>query len=176
MASIVRPSLLRQVTLASRCTVSTTRSAFVQHPNVRVAALHTSSKRAALLPPGPQRIEGGINDPAPVPEPNAAHGSYHWTFERLLAAGLVPLTIAPFASGSLNPAMDAVLCSAVLLHSHMGFQQCIVDYVPKKKYPGLRKTTWWMLNAATVLVGVGLYGFETNDVGVTEAIKRVWKA
>ncbi|POR31649.1 Succinate dehydrogenase [ubiquinone] cytochrome b small subunit, mitochondrial [Tolypocladium paradoxum] len=130
-----------------------------------------------------ERIEGEadtrrdtVNDPAPIPEPNAAHGSYHWTFERLLAAGLVPLTIAPFASGSLNPTMDAVFCSAVLLHSHMGFQQCIIDYVPKKKYPSLRKFTWWALNVATLTVGVGLYEFETNDVGVTEAIKRVWKA
>lgn len=29
---------------------------------------------------------------------------------------------------------------------------------------------------ATVVVGVGLYEFETNDVGVTEAIKRIWHA
>ncbi|KYK56750.1 succinate dehydrogenase cytochrome b small subunit [Drechmeria coniospora] len=150
---------------------------------VRLRQLSSPSKAVAIASQPlsrPSMLTGPlflpVNDPAPVPEPNAAHGSYHWTFERLLAAGLVPLTIAPFASGSLNPAMDAVLCSAVLLHSHMGFQQCIVDYVPKKKYPGLRKTTWWMLNAATVLVGVGLYEFETNDVGVTEAIKRVWKA
>jgi succinate dehydrogenase (ubiquinone) membrane anchor subunit len=33
-----------------------------------------------------------------------------------------------------------------------------------------------MLKAATVGVGIGLYEFETNDVGVTEAIKRIWKA
>lgn len=72
--------------------------------------------------------------------------------------------------------MDAIFCSAVLLHSHMGFQQCIIDYVPKKKHPSLRKFTWWALNVATLTVGVGLYEFETNDVGVTEAIKRVWKA
>lgn len=117
-----------------------------------------------------------VNDPVPVPEPNAAHGSYHWAFERLLAAGLVPLTVAPFAAGSLNPTMDAILCGAVLVHSHMGFQSVIIDYIPQKQYPGLRKLFWWGLNAATLLVGVGLYEFETNDVGVTEAIKRVWKA
>lgn len=34
----------------------------------------------------------------------------------------------------------------------------------------------WALNLATVAVGVSLYEFETNDVGVTEAIKRVWKS
>ncbi|TWU71583.1 membrane anchor subunit of succinate dehydrogenase, Sdh4 [Metarhizium rileyi] len=171
MASIMRPSLLRQSALASRSGV-TARNAMA----IRAAAFHSSSNKSAILPPGPQRIEGGVNDPAPVPPPSAAHGSYHWTFERLLAAGLVPLTIAPFASGSLNPTMDAILCSAVLIHSHIGFQSVVIDYIPKKRYPGLRKLFWWGLNAATVVVGVGLYEFETNDVGVTEAIKRVWKA
>ncbi|KAF5138085.1 Succinate dehydrogenase [ubiquinone] cytochrome b small subunit, mitochondrial [Metarhizium anisopliae] len=161
MASIVRPSLLRHSALAAR-----SRSAMA----LRAAAFHSSSKKSAILPPGP------LNDPAPVPPPSAAHGSYHWTFERLLAAGLVPLTIAPFASGSLNPTMDAILCSAVLIHSHIGFQSVIIDYIPKRRYPGLRRLFWWGLNAATVVVGVGLYEFETNDVGVTEAIKRVWKA
>lgn len=140
-----------------------------------------ASPLSSLALPQPQAADDAslpppVNDATPVPEPNAAHGSYHWTFERLLAAGLVPLTIAPFAAGSLNPTLDAVLCSAVLLHSHMGLQQCIIDYIPKKRYPGLRKLFWWGLNVATVTVGVGLYEFETNDVGVTEAIKRVWTA
>lgn len=30
--------------------------------------------------------------------------------------------------------------------------------------------------AATALVGIGFYEFETNDVGLTEAIKRIWTA
>ena len=34
----------------------------------------------------------------------------------------------------------------------------------------------WALKAGTVAVGVGLYEFETNDVGLTEGIKRIWKA
>lgn len=72
--------------------------------------------------------------------------------------------------------MDAILCSTVLLHSHMGFQQVIIDYIPTKGYPGLRKFFWWALNATTITVGIGLYEFETNDVGVTEAVKRIWKA
>ncbi|CEJ88892.1 Putative Succinate dehydrogenase membrane anchor subunit [[Torrubiella] hemipterigena] len=172
MASFARPSLLRQTAMASRCIARpmVARTAFAR------AAIHTSSKRCGLLPPGPQVVHGTVNDPAPVPTPNAAHGSYHWAFERALAAGLVPLTIAPFAAGSLNPTMDAILCGALVLHSHLGFQSVIVDYFPKSTYPGVHKLFWWLLNLATVTVGVGLYEFETNDVGVTEAIKRVWKA
>ena len=121
-------------------------------------------------------MQGTVNDPAPVPAPSPSHGHYHWTFERLLAAGLVPLTVAPFAAGSLNPTTDAILCAALVIHSHMGFQSIIIDYVPSKRLPKTRKLFWYGLNAATVLVGIGLYEFETTDVGLTEAIKRIWAA
>ncbi|KAH6900392.1 CybS-domain-containing protein [Thelonectria olida] len=170
MASIVRPSLLRQTALASRW------AAGPSSKLMGVAAFHNTARRTALIPPGPQRIVGTVNDPAPIPEPSASHGSYHWSFERLLAAGLVPLTVAPFAAGSLNPTTDAILCSVLLLHSHLGFQQSITDYFPKRKVPNLRRFFDWVLNIATVLVGVGLYEFETNDVGITEGVKRLWKA
>lgn len=84
--------------------------------------------------------------------------------------------MAPFAAGSLNPTTDAVLCSLLLLHSHLGFQQSITDYFPKRQVPNLRRFFDWLLNLATVVVGVGLYEFETNDVGITEGVKRLWKA
>ena len=121
-------------------------------------------------------IHGTANDAAPVPNPEPNHGSYHWTFERLVSAGLVPLTLAPFAAGSLNPTLDAVLCATILIHSHIGFESVLTDYIPKKRLPKTRAVSWWALRAATVAVGVGLYEFETNDVGVTEAIKRIWRA
>ena len=40
----------------------------------------------------------------------------------------------------------------------------------------MRKVFDWLLNIATVVVAIGFYEFETNDVGVVEAIKRVWHA
>lgn len=116
------------------------------------------------------------NDAAPVPSANPSHGSYHWTFERLVSAGLIPLTIAPFAAGTLNPTMDALFCATILIHSHIGFESVIIDYIPSKRLPKARFIFWWGLRLATVVVGVGLYEFETNDVGVTEAIKRIWIA
>lgn len=48
--------------------------------------------------------------------------SYHWIAERAVSVALVPLTLAPFIGGSLNPALDAIFVSALVLHSHMGFQ------------------------------------------------------
>ena len=34
----------------------------------------------------------------------------------------------------------------------------------------------WILNISTILVGIGFYEFETNDVGITAAIQRIWHA
>lgn len=72
--------------------------------------------------------------------------------------------------------MDAVLCAMILIHSHLGFQAIIIDYIPKKRMPGIRKAFMWGLNAVTALVALGLYEFETTDVGVTEALSRIWHA
>ncbi|KAI1157482.1 CybS-domain-containing protein [Nemania serpens] len=188
MASAIRPLLRRQtqtaLSAALRRTATVPASAFPSRASLptsiagnaaRAAAFHASGRRS-LLPAGPQVIKGTVNDAVPVPDPKPTHGSYHWTFERLIAAGLVPLSVAPFAAGSLNPALDAVLCALLLVHSHAGFQSIIIDYVPNRRYPGAYKACLWLLNIATVLAGIGLYEFETNDVGVTEAVKRVWKA
>jgi succinate dehydrogenase (ubiquinone) membrane anchor subunit len=71
---------------------------------------------------------------------------------------------------------DAIFCGAILIHSHIGFEAMVIDYIPAKRLPKTRVVFWWGLRAATVLVGVGLYEFETNDVGLTEAIKRIWTA
>lgn len=93
-----------------------------------------------------------------------------------MAAALVPLSIAPFAAGSLNPTLDALLATTLLVHAHMGVQAIIIDYVPKKRYANLRKASHWLLNLATILAGIGLYEFETTDVGLVEATKRLWRA
>ena len=52
----------------------------------------------------------------------------------------------------------------------------VVDYLPTWQVPTARKIANWLLRIGTVVVGVGFYEFETNDVGLTEAIKRVWTA
>lgn len=96
-----------------------------QAPIGRVAGFSTTTTNR-LLPAGPQVIKGGVNDPAEVPEPHPTHGSYHWIVERLLSVGLIPLTLAPFAAQTMNPTLDAILVTGLLLHTHIGFQ-----YVPR---------------------------------------------
>lgn len=95
----------------------------------QIAPFSTTPQRK-ILPAGPQVIEGTVNDAAPVPKPEPLHGSYGWTFERILSVALVPLTIAPFAAGSISPLMDAALVFGLIVHSHAGFQ-----YVPNCDYP-----------------------------------------
>ncbi|KAJ4397304.1 membrane anchor subunit of succinate dehydrogenase, Sdh4 [Gnomoniopsis smithogilvyi] len=194
MASAVRSSLLRQTAAlaapASRSMAPSTRagpsllSSAARKQLLRptftpsitqITAFHATSRRN-LLPPGPQVIQGTVNDPAPVPSPSPSHGHYHWAFERVIAAALVPLSIAPFAGGSLNPTLDAIFAGSLLVHAHVSVQAIIIDYVPTWGYPKLRKFCIWALNAATVLAGIGLYEFETTDVGIVEATKRIWKA
>lgn len=95
---------------------------------------------------------------------------------RIVAAGLVPLTIAPFAAGSLNPVMDSVLCALLVIHSHIGFESCIVDYFPKSRVPLVRTLAMWALRIGTVTLGYALYSFETNDIGITELVSKLWHA
>lgn len=93
-----------------------------------------------------------------------------------MSIALVPLTVAPFAAGSVNPVTDAIFGAAIVIHSHLGFEAMIIDYIPARKHPIARKSLMWGLKGTTVLVLIGLYEFETNDVGITEAVKRIWKA
>ncbi|KAJ5901651.1 Succinate dehydrogenase cytochrome b small subunit [Penicillium taxi] len=163
MASFARPSLLRQ-------TLTTTRSPLRQNVGVsQIVAFHASARKQ-ILPPPP------LNDPVPVPEPHPSEGSYHWTFERAICVGLVPLSIAPFAAGSLNPVTDAILCTLLVAHSHIGFQACIVDYFRPQRVPKTYALCKWLLRGFTLTTAVGLYEFETNDVGITEALRRIWNA
>ena len=65
--------------------------------------------------------KGTVNDPTTFPAPSKSHGSYHWSFERLLSAGLVPLTAAAFVtSGSSAPLLDGLLGVGLIVHSHIG--------------------------------------------------------
>ena len=145
MASLVRSTMLRQRILSTatkrtpigavlRIQSATNPSNLLKSQPLqfasiapRIASFHTTARRD-ILPPGPQVIEGGVNDPAPVPRASPTHGSYHWTFERLLSVGLIPLTIAPFAAGALNPITDAVFVAAILIHSHIGFQYVVYNF------------------------------------------------
>ena len=90
--------------------------------------------------------------------------------------------------------MDGLFCATLVIHSHIGFEyvsvpfpfsnscsdcvnrSIIIDYLPGKRVPRARALFMWGLRLGTIAVLIGLYEFETNDVGLTEAVKRIWHA
>ncbi|KAJ3798270.1 SDHD, membrane anchor subunit of succinate dehydrogenase [Lentinula aff. detonsa] len=135
------------------------RSIFRSSIQVRQA----TSDRFAYVPGGPI-YKGTVNDPTTFPPPSKTHGSYHWAFERLLSAALVPMTVTAFATSGTNyPLFDGILGLSLIIHSHIGF-------------PVFGPIIRWTLRAATVGTMVGVYQFNTNDIGLTELIAKVWTA
>ncbi|KAJ7920763.1 CybS-domain-containing protein [Mycena leptocephala] len=131
----------------------------------------------ALYVPGGPVYKGTVNDPTTFPPPSRVHGSHHWSFERLLSASLIPLTGAAFAtSPSVHPVLDGILGVSLVVHSHIGFDSMVVDYLHPRKYPVIGRIATWTLRSATVGVLIGVYQFNTNDIGLTELIGKVWSA
>ena len=66
-------------------------------------------------------LRGTVNDATTFPPSSKVHGSYHWSFERLLSAALVPMTAAAFVTtGSNYPVLDGLLGLSLVMHSHFG--------------------------------------------------------
>ncbi|KAK9326274.1 CybS-domain-containing protein [Lipomyces orientalis] len=144
-------------------------------PTHGVAVRHLGIPPLIAQPPG--GIVGTVNDAAKVPPPEKVHGSYHWTFERLIAIGLIPLTVAPFISdAALAPAIDSVLVTTTLVHSYFGLQSCIIDYIPKREFGKVHDACMWLLLGGTIVTGYGFYKYETEDIGLSGTIAKVWKA
>jgi len=141
------------------------------------SAILTRHAASGGVVPGGPIYEGTVNDPTPFPPPSRAHGSYHWAFERLLSAGLVPMTITAFATSATQyPVLDGLLGISLVIHTHIGFDAILVDYLHKRKFPVLASIATWTLRTATVATLVGIYQFNTNDIGLTELIAKVWAA
>ncbi|CAN6638368.1 mitochondrial inner membrane protein Shh4p [Trichomonascus vanleenenianus] len=143
----------------------------------RIAAM-AGRRTLFTVPQPPGGIVGTVNEATKTPKHDPVHGSYHWSFERILAVSIVPLTVAPFAlqNGTLIPVLDATLGSLLVAHVHMGLQSCIIDYIPKRVYGKYHNVAIYALTAGSVVALYGLYQFETNDVGITESIQKIWKA
>lgn len=143
-----------------------------------VAALPTLVRRQPLgtIPQPPGGIIGGVNDPVAVPPASKTHGSLHWTAERLLVIGMVPLVMTPLVGGSLSPVLDGTLGALILLHSHMGFESCIIDYIPKRVYGPWHKAAMGALYLGTATALYGIYELESNDIGLTHAVGKIWNA
>ncbi|KAN0061187.1 membrane anchor subunit of succinate dehydrogenase, Sdh4 [Thecaphora frezii] len=121
-------------------------------------------------------VKGTVNDPTTYPEPNPVHGSYHWTFERLLSVALVPIVGAGMVKHGSSGLLDGTLALSLIVHSHIGFDVITSDYLHKRKFPILGPSVKWTLRAASLAALYGLYEINTNDVGLSEFVARAWTA
>ncbi|KNE62650.1 hypothetical protein AMAG_07844 [Allomyces macrogynus ATCC 38327] len=103
------------------------------------------------------------------------HGSTHWAIERYLSLALLPATGYALFVGS-SAANDYLLAGLLTAHSHLGFDQVITDYLPKRRSPGAYTAATWGLRAATLAVLIGCIKINSGDVGLTETFRRIWRA
>ncbi|CAR26890.1 hypothetical protein ZYGR_0I01620 [Zygosaccharomyces rouxii] len=145
-------------------------------------AFHTTSKRSltipflSTLPQKPGGVEGTPNDPFIAPEPHKTHGSYHWDFERFLAVSMIPLVTLPLATGgSVSTVADGLLSTILLGHLYVGFQSCIIDYIPARVYGKNHGRAMFLLSLGSLLSIIGVYKLETEENGTIGVLTSLWK-
>lgn len=119
---------------------------------------------------------GTVNDAYVPPKPNKTHGSLHWTSERVVAIGLVPLVGSLLVAGP-STVIDASLSSLLLYHCFAGFQSCIIDYIPQRVYGSYHNYAMYLLTFGTGVAAYGVYELETKEEGgILGILSRLWKA
>lgn len=147
----------------------------VQLLSRRSLSLKPNLAKFKLKPQPAGGVIGGPNDPTPKPVYDEFHGAYHWSYERLIAVSLIPLATVPFVAGAEFPVADALLCSTILMHSHIGIGACITDYIPERVYGVWSKYASRLLTFGTCVAFYGIYEMETTDEGLTSLIMKLWE-
>ncbi|CAD6884000.1 unnamed protein product [Tilletia controversa] len=178
--ALARPTMLRSPAAAAAAAAAAASPALAARTAFHTTALahmrSTHRKNAVAGNPTKSYIDGTVNEPTTFPPPSPSHGSYHWTLERSLSIALVPLIAAGAAKHGASGILDGAIALSLVVHSHIGFDVIVQDYLHPRKYPVAGPIAAWTLRAATVGTLVGIYEFQTNDVGFTELIAKVWTA
>ncbi|EGW34971.1 uncharacterized protein SPAPADRAFT_58095 [Spathaspora passalidarum NRRL Y-27907] len=127
------------------------------------------------IPQPPGYIVGTVNDAYVPPPPSKSEGSLHWTAERIVAVGMVPLVLAPLTTGTTT-LLDSAMSSLLLFHCFAGFQSCIIDYIPKRVYGAYHTYCMWLLMGGTAFAGYGIYEIEKKEGGISNVVSKLWKA
>ncbi|EGW31152.1 uncharacterized protein SPAPADRAFT_63063 [Spathaspora passalidarum NRRL Y-27907] len=125
-------------------------------------------------PPG--YIVGTVNDAYIPPPTKHIDGSYHWTYDRVVTIGMIPLMMTPFIAGIEFPMVDSALSTLLLWHCHAGFKSCIIDYIPERVYGIWHKMATGLLTAGSCLGMYGIYVMETANNGLFELLSNIWHA
>ncbi|KAI7900644.1 CybS-domain-containing protein [Cokeromyces recurvatus] len=108
-------------------------------------------------------------------KPDRLHGSYHWDIERAASVALVPIIASQLALGA-SPVTDVLLGVVLPVHLHIGWDSCITDYFNARKSVILNKLMTGTLWLTTTGVVIASYQFNTNDIGLTAFISKLWGA
>lgn len=126
------------------------------------------------IPQPPGFIVGTVNDAYVPPPPHKLEGSLHWTSERIVTIGMLPLVLSPLITGG-STMVDSSMSALLLYHCFAGFQSCIIDYIPKRVYGVYHTYAMYLLTLGTGLAGYGVYQIETKEGGVSQIISKLWK-
>lgn len=141
---------------------------------VRCISLKPDFSKLKKIEQPPGFVVGTVNDAYKPPEASFYEGGYHWTYERMIAIGLVPLTITPFIAGIEYPMIDSLFSIALLFHCHTGLKSCIIDYIPKRVYGIWYGAATKLLTFGTFVGMYGVYLLETESNGLFELVKNIW--
>lgn len=86
----------------------------------------------------------------------------------------VPFYAFLYPGGVMNPLLDASLSSIFLIYLQYGFTSCIIDYIPKEKYPRWHKLALYCLYGGSMLSLYGIYELETKNNGFVDLVKKLW--
>ena len=108
-------------------------------------------------------------------EPSALHGSWHWYLERVVAVGNASFLGAMIFSAP-NAIVDFGLTFTLPLHAYLGMGAIITDYLPQRKFPYIFRVVKGSLILATGLTVYGFYKFNTDNIGFSAFVKKLWIA
>ena len=93
---------------------------------------------------------------------------YHYTSMGLLALTPVAIVASPSV---LNVPIDLIIGFLIPLHSHIGLNYVVSDYVPK----ALRTVARASVLGLSVIMAAGLLKINLHGVGITETVKHLWR-
>lgn len=119
-------------------------------------------------------IVGTVNEPYRIPLVSFYDGGFHWSYERMIAIGMIPLAMTPFIAGVEHPMIDSVFSVLLLFHCHAGFKSCIIDYIPQRVYNAWHGVASKLLTLGTFICMYGVYVLETSSNGLFDLMKGLW--
>jgi len=106
---------------------------------------------------------------------NRWEGSWHWYGERGLSILLVPMFGISGVYGG-HPFNDFLLGFLVPIHTHIGLSAVVTDYFPRRRVPKINRLVTGTQLVLTVGTMYGCYIINTEDIGLTEYVKKIWTA